>query len=93
MANRESLYLPALRSQMGDRIYYISFMSMKDVTERVSLAGEIHKSEQLNALIQRQLSELASARQKLKAICLSKTNDFSELSSLEYTEDIPSELN
>lgn len=59
MAIRESLYLPALRAQMGDRIYYISFMSMKDVTERVSLAEEIHKSGQLNALIQRQLSERA----------------------------------
>ena len=59
MAHRKSLYLPALRAQMGDRIYYISFMSMKDVTERVSVTDVIHESEQLNDLIQQQLSARA----------------------------------
>lgn len=59
MNSYDSLYLPALRAQMGDRVYYISFMNMKDVQERVFIAQEIHRSKNLNELIQRQLSKRA----------------------------------
>jgi len=45
---------------MGDWIYYISFMKMKDVAERVKPAQEIHPGKTLNELIQRRLKERAS---------------------------------
>ena len=38
---------------MGDWIYYISFMRMKDVAERVDIAADIHESKSLNELLQR----------------------------------------
>lgn len=59
MNRYDSLYLPALRAQMGDRVYYISFMNMKDVHERVFIAQELHRSKNLNELIQRRLSKRA----------------------------------
>ena len=54
-----TLYLPALRAKMADRAYYITFMKMRDVAGRVAIADEIHKSKNLNELIQRQLSNRA----------------------------------
>jgi DNA sulfur modification protein DndB len=53
---KSSLYLPALRAQMGDWIYYISSMRMADIARRISYAGEIHKNKKLNELLQRQVS-------------------------------------
>ena len=49
----KELFLPALRAKMGDWIYYISFMRMKDVAERVDIAADIHESKSLNELLQR----------------------------------------
>lgn len=45
---------------MGDWIYYISFMKMKDVAERVRPAQEIHPGKTLNDFIQRRLKNRAS---------------------------------
>jgi DNA sulfur modification protein DndB len=42
---------------MGDWIYYISFLRLKDVAERVSLAQELHTSKVLKDLIQREVDE------------------------------------
>jgi len=53
------IILPALRAHMGDWIYYISFMKMKDIAKRISYAEEIHKNTSLKELIQRQLSNRA----------------------------------
>lgn len=53
---KTSILLPALRAQMGDWIYYISSMRMKDIAIRISYAEEIHKSKKLNELLQRQVS-------------------------------------
>jgi len=50
-------FLPALRAKMGDRIYYISFMKMGDIANRVKFAEDIHKSDTLNRLLQRRLSD------------------------------------
>lgn len=50
---KKSLYLPALRAKMGDWIYYISFMSMKEIATRIDFAEDIHESSSLNDLIQR----------------------------------------
>ncbi len=41
---------------MGDNIYYISFLRMKEIADRVSLAEEIHKSKKLRDLIQRRVT-------------------------------------
>jgi len=54
------LLLPALRAHMGDWIYYIAFMTMRDIAERVSVAEEIHTSKSLNELIQRQITNRAT---------------------------------
>lgn len=50
-----TLYLPALRAYMGDWMYYIAVMKLKDVAERIHFADEIHKSEKLSEFIQRTL--------------------------------------
>jgi DNA sulfur modification protein DndB len=50
-------YYPALRGLFGDWVYYSCLMSMQEVTERLSFAGDIHKSQKLSELIQRKLKE------------------------------------
>ena len=55
------LYLPALQAKMGDRVYYIAFMKMEAVAQRIKSAGEIHQSSTLSELIQRQLTDRAPA--------------------------------
>jgi DNA sulfur modification protein DndB len=51
-----ALFLPALRATMGDWIYYISFMRMGDIRDRIGIAEEIHKTPRLQDFIQRQLT-------------------------------------
>jgi DNA sulfur modification protein DndB len=51
------LQLPALRAHMGDWIYYVTFLKMRDVADRVEVAQNIHTSEVLNELIQRELQK------------------------------------
>src|SRR5690349_7985363 len=53
----KKLLLPALKAHMGDWIYYISFLKMSDVAERIKPAQEIHPGKTLNELIQRKLKE------------------------------------
>lgn len=57
MSDHKELVLPALRAFMGDWVYYVSTMKMADVAERVHFAKEIHKSELLQELLQRELDE------------------------------------
>jgi DNA sulfur modification protein DndB len=42
---------------MGDWVYYVSSMHMADIATRISYVEEIHKSEKLNELLQRQISD------------------------------------
>lgn len=42
---------------MGDWVYYITFLRLKDIAERVSLAQELHTSQALKDLIQREVDE------------------------------------
>lgn len=51
------IILPALRGVMGNRVYYSSLMNLKEVSDRVKFARELHKSEQLSDMIQRQLKK------------------------------------
>ncbi len=54
MSNKH-LTLPTLKSRMGDWIYYVSVMTFKDLSERLSMADEIHTSKGLKTLIQREV--------------------------------------
>ncbi len=54
--NVNRLFLPALRAKMGDWIYYITLMNMKEVASRVSVADDIHSSASLKELLQRMLA-------------------------------------
>jgi DNA sulfur modification protein DndB len=56
MTQKSALFVPALKAKMGDNVYYISFMSMKEIADRVSFSTEIHKSKKLGELIQRQVT-------------------------------------
>lgn len=51
------LKLPALRARMGDWVYYICLLEMRDIASRISIAEEIHISESLNDLLQRSLTD------------------------------------
>ena len=54
--NENPLFLPALRAKMGDWIYYIAFISMKEVASRVSVVDDIHTSMSLKEMLQRMLT-------------------------------------
>ena len=55
--NQEPLLLPALRAEMGDWVYYVSFMRMKDIASRISVVDDIHSSKSLKELLQRRLTK------------------------------------
>jgi len=45
---------------MGDWIYYISFMKMREIAARVDFAEDIHESKSLNELLQRAVTSRSS---------------------------------
>ncbi len=51
-----SIVLPALRGMMGDWVYYCCLMDFPTIAARVNYANELHKSERLSEMIQRQLN-------------------------------------
>jgi DNA sulfur modification protein DndB len=57
MEDKGPLMIPALRAKMGIWMYYIGFMKMRDISERISLVQEIHASKTLQELLQRQLKK------------------------------------
>ncbi len=57
MTKQTKLLLPALKGLMGDWTYYVAVMRLQDVAERIKPVAEIHKTETLSKLIQRQLQE------------------------------------
>ena len=52
----DSAIFPALRCRMGDWIYYVTFMSFKDISQWIRSTEEIYKSKRLSEWIQRALS-------------------------------------
>ena len=50
-----SAIFPALRCRMGDWIYYVTFMSFRDIKEWIQAPHEIHSSKKLSEWIQREL--------------------------------------
>ena len=55
-SNRRTTF-PALRCAMGDWIYYVTCFRFSDVVEWVKKTDEIHSSEELRDLIQREISK------------------------------------
>ena len=55
--NRNPLFLPALRAKMGDWVYYITFITMREVAARISVVDDIHTSASLKDLLQRMLTD------------------------------------
>jgi DNA sulfur modification protein DndB len=51
------LYIPALRGLFGDWVYYSCLIPAEEVAKRVNYAEEVHKSEKLSDLIQREIKE------------------------------------
>lgn len=58
------ILLPGLRAHMGNWVYYICFLKMRDIAKRISIAKEIHSSEALRELLQRQLREREQRKSK-----------------------------
>lgn len=56
MTENGNLLIPALKAKMGDNIYYISFLRMKEIADRISLAEKIHTNKNLRDLIQRRVT-------------------------------------
>ena len=54
--NLSRLFLPALRAKMGDWVYYIAFINMKEIAARISVVDDIHTSASLKDLLQRMLT-------------------------------------
>ena len=53
----DKLYLPSLRGNLGDWIYYACIMKIKDVSARITFAHELHESKNLSELIQREINK------------------------------------
>lgn len=53
--NNGSIVLPALRGSMGDWVYYCCLMDLSTLASRVQYAHDLHKSENLSQMIQREL--------------------------------------
>lgn len=50
---------PALRTLMGDWVYYISTMPMSEIAERISVVEDLHTSESLQDELQRAITKNA----------------------------------
>ncbi|MGI8641462.1 MAG: DNA sulfur modification protein DndB [Pyrinomonadaceae bacterium] len=50
-------YIPALRAQMGDWIYYVTVMKLGKIARECRLVDEIHPNKDLDKLIQRDLED------------------------------------
>lgn len=59
MKNLNEFFIPALRTHMGDWIYYVTFLRMEQIAEQIHIAQEIHSSSTLKELLQRQITARA----------------------------------
>ena len=59
MRNYKELIIPALRAHMGDWIYYVTFLRMDQIADQIHIAQEIHTSNVLKDMIQRQITSRA----------------------------------
>lgn len=59
MKKTNELIIPALRARMGDWIYYVTFLRMDQIADQIHIAQEIHTSNVLKDMIQRQITDRA----------------------------------
>jgi DNA sulfur modification protein DndB len=52
----EPIKLPTLRGKMGDWFYYVTLLTLKELSSRTSLVPDIHKNKELSRWIQREVS-------------------------------------
>lgn len=85
MTKRE--YFPALRGRLGDWAFYSVLMTLEQVATRVNYAKEIHKSEMLSKLIQRELDEKSRAGEIGNYLLNNKDRFFNSLVIAVYDGD------
>ena len=56
MKNSNELIIPALRAHMGDWIYYVTFLRMDQIADKIHIAENIPSSNVLKDMIQRQIT-------------------------------------
>ena len=56
MKNSNELIIPALRAHMGDWIYYVTFLRMDQIADKIHIAENIHSSNVLKDMIQHQIA-------------------------------------
>lgn len=59
MKNPNELIIPALRAHIGDWVYYVTFLRMDQIADQIHIAQEIHSSNVLKDMIQRQITNRA----------------------------------
>ena len=59
MKKTNELIIPALRAHMGDWIYYVTFLRMDQIADQIHIAQEIHTSNVLKDMIQREITDRA----------------------------------
>lgn len=57
MSRNKRLLLPCVRGTIGDWVTYVCMMRLKDIAELIDFAREIHTSEGLSDMIQRNLKD------------------------------------
>ena len=50
-------YVPALRGQMGDWVYYVTTMKLATVAKETQFAADVHRNDELDDLIQREIGK------------------------------------
>lgn len=55
MVDEARIYVPGLRGRFGDWAYYSVLMRLSDIAQRIDFARDLHKSNALSQLIQREL--------------------------------------
>lgn len=74
MQRHGPLPLPALRASMGDWVYYICFMTLRDVALRIYTAEELYTAPVLRELLQRTVS--GNRRNEISSYLLSQPQRF-----------------
>lgn len=59
MKKTNELIIPALKAHMGDWIYYVTFLRMDQIADQIHIAQEIHSSNVLKNMIQREITNRA----------------------------------
>lgn len=54
------LILPALRGLIGDWVYYVCLLDLKEVGYRIQYANEVYNNQGLSDMIQRRLNRARS---------------------------------